>query len=165
VLLELMCLEIHLGRKDDEFLLQALSIHTHEMILLKMVLERIVVDVIMRIPAIRSVAEEASLMLLPTMHIKLVIPVEPLPTEAAQWMALETTLVDCSWIIISLRHMLLQLLIRKQVMLVREYLLISRAEITHLLVVDSAHMTMQVRPSSNGDIAVWIRAVVVQEIG
>jgi hypothetical protein len=61
--------------------------------------------------------------------------------------------------------MLLQLLVRKQVMLVREDLLISRAEITHLLVVDSAHMAMQVRPSSNGDIAVWIRAVVVQEIG
>lgn len=103
--LELMCLEVHLRRKYDEFLLLALPLHTHVMILLKVVLQRLIVDVVVRIPAICSVAQEAPLMILPTMHIELIVTIKPLSTEATQRVAFEATLVLGPWVVVSLRHM------------------------------------------------------------
>ena len=48
-------------------------------------------------------------------------------------------------------------------MLVSENLLVSRAEITHLLVMGRADVAVKIRPTKTGKVAVGIRAVVPQE--
>jgi hypothetical protein len=78
-------------------------------------------------------------------------------------MALETTLVDCTGVIVALLHMSLQLFIGKQFMLVGEHFLVSCAEVAHLLMMYTSDMSMQVRPTQTCNIAAWVRAVVPQE--
>jgi hypothetical protein len=63
------------------------------MILSEVVFKRIVIQVIMRMPGVTAVADETAFVLHPAMLIKFVIVVKSLATEAAQWMALEASLV------------------------------------------------------------------------
>lgn len=102
-------------------------------------------------------------MLLPTMHIELVITIKPLPTEATQRMSLEATLVLSPWVVITLRHMHLQLLVRKQIVLVRKHFLMPCAEITHLLVVSTPYVAVQFWPCTTRNITRRFWAVVVQK--
>ena len=127
-------------------------------------LERLIIDIIVRVSAVLSVAQEASLVLLSAVYVQLVVAIESLPTEAAEWMALETRLIHCSWVIVPLAHMSLQLLIAEQRKLVCKNLLVPRAEITHLLVMYAPDMAMQIWPSSRRSVASWFWAVVVQEV-
>jgi hypothetical protein len=60
-------------------------------------------------------------------------------------MAFEARLINRSRIIVSFPHMFLQFLIGKHLVLVWKHFLVSRAQITDLLVVHSANMAMQVR--------------------
>jgi hypothetical protein len=102
-------------------------------------------------------------MLLPTMHIELIIAIKSLSTEAAQRVSLETTLILSSRVVVSISHMLLQFLVRKQVVLMGEDFLMSCAEIAHLLVVDTPYMAMQFWPCPTCNIARRLWAIVVQQ--
>lgn len=159
-----MCLQIHLRRENHELLCLTLAIEAHIVILTEVVLQRLIVDIVMWVSAVLSVAQETSLVLLSAVNIQLIISIESLSTEAAKWMTLEARLIHCSWVIVSLAHMFLQVLIGEQRKLVCKDLLVPRAEITHLLVVYAPDMAMQIWPSSRRSVASWFWAVVVQEV-
>lgn len=75
-------------------------------------------------------------------------------------MALESGLVDGTRTIISIAHVLLKLLIREQVVFMRENLLVASAQVAHLLVVDAANVAMEIRPTETGEVARIVGAVV-----
>jgi hypothetical protein len=76
-----MSLEIDLRIKSNELLLQTLPLLTHEVILAKMLKQRLVIEVILRLTTPQTITDKAPLMLIPTMNIQLIIPIEPHPTE------------------------------------------------------------------------------------
>ena len=66
----LVSLEIHLRVEHNEFLLQALPVWAHEVVFPEMLFERIVVDVVLLLPAaILTIANMATLMLVSTMCV------------------------------------------------------------------------------------------------
>jgi len=69
-----------------------------------MQLQTIIIDIILRLSA-SPIADKTSLMLLPTMHIQLILPIKSLSAESTFRMALETALIDCSRVVVSLLHM------------------------------------------------------------
>ena len=133
---QLMRLQIHLRLEDDELLLQAFLISAHEMVTPKVLLQRIVVDVILLLAApIPAIANMASFMFVPTMDVQFIVSIESLTTETAFRMPFETALVDSARVIISKLLMLAQLLWGKELMLMCEDLLISCTQIAQDLVV------------------------------
>ena len=94
----------------------------------KMLLQRVVVDVILLLAApIPSIAYVAPFMFVPTMDVQFIIPIESLSTETAFRMSFEAALVHCAGMIISKLLMLAQLLWGEELMLMCEDLLISSA--------------------------------------
>lgn len=161
MLLELMRFQIHLSRKDDKLLLLALAIQAHKMVLAEVLLQRLVVDIVMWVSAVLSIAKEAPLVLLSAMDVQLIITIEALSAETTQRMSLKTTLINRTRIIISFRHMFLQLLVGEESKLMSEDLLVPRAEIAHLLMVHRFNMAMQIWPSTSCHIASRFWTVVV----
>lgn len=96
------------------------------MIFPKVQLQTIIVHKVLRLSS-SPITDKASFVLLSAMNIQLVVPIESLPAEATLWMAFETTLIYGPRIIVSLTHMRSQLLIRKQLMLMCENLLMPGA--------------------------------------
>lgn len=132
---QLMRLQIHLRPEDDELLLQAFLVGAHEMVTPKVLLQRVVVDVILLLAApTPSIANMASLMFVPTMNVQFIVPIESLSTETAFWMSLEAALVDSARMIISKLLMLAQLLWSEELMLMGEDFLIPGAQIAQNLV-------------------------------
>jgi hypothetical protein len=117
------------------------------MILLEVFLERVVVEVIVWMSRVPSVADEASFVLHPTVLVQLIVVVEPFSAEAAERMALETGLVRGAGLVVAMTHVLLQLTVSKKLVLVREYPLVTSAEIAHALAVGGLDMTVQIRPA------------------
>ena len=123
--------------------------------------KRIVVDKVLLLASlIPSVANMASLVLVPTMRIELIVAVEPLSTETTLGMPLEAALIDGPWIIISELLVLTELTNRKELVLVGEDLLVSCTEIAHDFVMHALDMSVQVRPAKTGNIAILIGAIV-----
>jgi hypothetical protein len=112
MLAQLMSFQINFRLEHNEFLLQTLRIRTQKMVLPEMQLQLLIIEVILR-PAVIPVADEAPLMCLSTVHVKLVLTVESPPAKSTLRMSLKPALVDCSWIIISFPHMSIQLFIRE----------------------------------------------------
>jgi hypothetical protein len=126
-----------------------------------MLLERIVVEVILRLASLVSpVANVTSLMLFSAMSIKLVVSVEVLPTEPTFGVSSKSALVSRAWPIISLVFVSPQLLLCKQLVLMCKDLLVSRAEIAHDLMVCRPYVSVEVWPPKTCHIAAWIWAVV-----
>ena len=69
-------------------------------------------------------------------------------------------MINCARSVIAVLHVSLELLIGEQLVFVCKHLLVPRAEIAHLLVVNRAHMAMEVGPAQPGEIAGRIGAVV-----
>ena len=76
------------------------------------------------------------------MRIELIIAIEPLSTEATFWVPFEPALVYSSRMVVSKFFMFSQILLSEQFVLVCKDLLISCAQITQDLVVDTPDMTM-----------------------
>jgi hypothetical protein len=163
VLAQLVGLEIHLGLEHDELLLEALAVQTEEMVLLKMLLERVVILVVVRLPRVAPVTDKAPLVLVPAMVVELVGVVEARAAEAAQWVSLETGLVNGSRLVVAFAHVVLQFLVGEQLVLVRKDLLVTSAEVTHLLVVDAPHMAVEIWPAQSSKVAGIVGAVVAEE--
>lgn len=117
------------------------------MVFTKVEFQRIVVKVVLWLPPFSSIANKASLVLRSAVHIKLVVAVESLATESAQWVTPKAALIYRSWIVISFLHVPFQFLIREQLMLVCKDFLVPRAEITHFLVMYTPDVAMQVGPA------------------
>lgn len=68
----------------------------------EMLLELLVVQVILRIPAtIPPVANMTSLMFLPAMGVQLIVAVKPLLAKSALGVTFEAGLVDSTWVVIA----------------------------------------------------------------
>jgi hypothetical protein len=65
-----MSLEVHLRIEHNELLLQALPIRTHEMVLPEVLFQRIVIDIVLLLPAsFSAIADVAALVLVATVRI------------------------------------------------------------------------------------------------
>lgn len=128
-----------------------------------MFLQGVIVPVIMRLPRVPPIADEAPLVLVAAMLIQLIVVVKSLAAETAQRVSLESRLVCGSRLIVSVSHVLLQLLVGEQFVLMREDPLVTSAQITHALFVRRLDMAVQVGPSQAGEIAVGVWAVVAEE--
>lgn len=117
----------------------------------------------MGLPGVSPVADEAALVLVPAVLVELVAVVEALAAEGAQGVALEAGLVDRAGLVVAVPHMSLQLLVGEQLVLVGEDLLVARAEVAHLAVVDGAHVAVEVGPAEAGEVARVVGAVVSQQ--
>jgi hypothetical protein len=162
MLLQLVRFQVHLRRKNNKLLVQARFLHAQKVILPIVQFQAIIVYIVLRLPS-SSIADKASFVFLSAVDVQLVIAIEPLSTEATFRMTFETALVYCSRVIISFPHMFSQLLVREQLMLVSEDLLMPGAQITNLLVMHGSHMPVEVRPPQARHIAVAIRAVVAEK--
>jgi hypothetical protein len=129
--LEAVRLEVQLGLKHHKLLVQAFAIGAYVMVLFEVLLQGIVVEVVMRLSRISSIADEATLMLHATVFVQFVIVVEALAAETAQGVALEARLVGSAGLIVTTPHVLLQLLVGKELVFVRKDLFISSAEVAH----------------------------------
>jgi len=81
MLLQLMRLKINLGIKSNKLLLQTLPLITHKVILPKVLIKRLVVEIILRLTTPRAITDKAPLMLIPAMNIQLIITIKPHSTE------------------------------------------------------------------------------------
>jgi len=141
--LELMSLQIHLGIKDDELLLQTLLVGAHEVILSEVNLESVVVDIVLGLSAtIAAITQVASFVAVTTMGEEFIVSVEALTTEATLRMALEARLVLGTRDIITVLFVSTQFLRSKQFVFMSEDLLVTSTQITHLFVVDALDVTM-----------------------
>jgi len=163
MLAQLMTLQVQLRRKDDELLLLTFVIGAEIVVLLEMLLESIVVHVVVRLPRILSIAQKTPLVLVAAVLVQFIVVVEARAAEGAKRMAPEACLIDRTWPVVSIPHVLLQLLIREKVVFVSEYLLASGAQVAHLLVVGASDVAMKVGPAQAGKVAVDIRAVVPKQ--
>ncbi len=102
-------------------------------------------------------------MFCPTVFIQLVVVVKTLAAEATERMASETCLVQRSWLVVAVAHVFLQLLICEELVLVGEDFLVTRAEVTHLLMVNGAHMSVEVWPAKTCKIARRIWTVITEQ--
>ena len=129
---QLVCLEVHLRVKYNELLLHALSVWAQEVVFSKVHLKRIVVDIVLLLPAptVLTIADVAAFVFVPTMRVELVVPVEALATEATFRMSLESALIDRARVIVAELLMFAQIRKGKQLVLVGEDFLVARAEIT-----------------------------------
>ena len=94
------------------------------------------------------------------MYIELIIPVESLSTKSTLGMALETTLIDSTRVVIAELLMFPKLLCRKEFVLMCKDLLVPGTKITHRFVMYTLYMTVEVWPTPTSYIAVLVGAIV-----
>lgn len=134
------------------------------MVLTEVCFECIVVEVVLWLgSSVHTIADVASFVLLSTVRVQLVVPVESTPTETTLWMTFEPCLIYGSWIVVSKSLVFLQLSLGEQLVLVCEDFLVACTEITHGLLVDRFDVTMKVRPPKTGDVTFVVWAVVSQK--
>ena len=129
--LKLVCFEVHLRLEDDKLLVQALLVGANEVVFSKMSFQRIIVYIILLFPpVVPSIADMALFMLVSAVGVQFVGAVEPLSTETTLGVSFEATLVNSTRVIITEFLVFSKLLYCKQLMFVREDLLVPCAEIT-----------------------------------
>jgi hypothetical protein len=104
--LKVVGLEVHLRLEDDEFLLQALFVKAEEVISLKVFLQSVVVQIVVRLAWGSSIADMAPLMLLTTMSVQLIVAVEVLLAETASRVPLKSALVNGARLVVAALLML-----------------------------------------------------------
>lgn len=108
--LQLMRLEIHLGLKHHEFLLQTFLVWTQVVIPLEVIFKGVIIDKVLLLTiAGPAVADMASFMPVSAVGIELIISIESYSTEPALWMASETALVSSTGIVVPILLMFSQL--------------------------------------------------------
>lgn len=163
VLGEVVRLHVQLRLEDDKLLLHASAVRAQEVVLFEVPLELLVVEEVVGLPGVSSVADEAALVLHAAVLKQLVVVVEALAAEAAQRVALEARLVGGAGLVVAVAHVLLQLLVAKELVLVGEDLFVAGAEVAHALVVGRLDVAMEVSPAKAGKVAGLVGAVVAQQ--
>lgn len=158
---KLVRFQVHVRLEYDKLLLHAFSVRADKMVLLEVLLEGIIVEIVMRLPRVPTVADEAPLMFVPAVLEEFVVVIEALATETAKRVSLKPR---CGpRLAIAMAHVITELLIRIDIVFVRKHLLVPSAEIAHLLVMDGADMTVQIGPAESGKITVPVRAIIPQK--
>lgn len=99
-----------------------------------MILKSVVVDIILLPAAVPlSITDMASLMLVSTMCVELVVSIKALTAEFTFRMSLEPTLVNGTGVIVTEFLVFPKLCYSEQFMLVGEHLFVTRAEVTSRL--------------------------------
>lgn len=111
----------------------------------------------------QSFTDTAFLMLTTTMLVKLILTIESLVTEIADWVTLKTALIYRSWIVVSSSHVFMQFGVCVKLMFVGEDLLVPRAQVTDLLMMYALNVSMQVWPAQTSNITVSVRAIIPQQ--
>lgn len=100
--LNLVTLQVHLGLENHKLLFQALFIQASEMILVKVILQRVVVNIILLLTMRgASVTDVATFMFITAMSVQLVVAVESLTTKSTFRVSPEATLVYSSRLVIA----------------------------------------------------------------
>jgi hypothetical protein len=163
VLAKLVGLEVHLRLEHDKLLLETLAVRAHVVLLLEVVLKRVVVQVVVRLARVATVAEEATLVLVPAVLVQFVAVVETGAAKAAQRVAPEAGLVDGAGLVVAVAHVLGELLVGKHVVLVGKHLLVASAQVAHFLVVLALDVAVQVLPAETGKVAFGVGAVIAEQ--
>jgi hypothetical protein len=134
------------------------------MVFSKMQFQTVVINEVLWPPALVSpVAYVALFMTIPTMSEQLIVSIEALSAEAAFWVSLEPSLIHSAWVIVAKSLMFLQFLLREKLVLMREGLLVSCAQVAHNLVVYASNVAMQVWPAQACHCTLSIRTIVPQK--
>lgn len=160
---EVVRLHVQLGFEDDKLLLHASAVGAQEVVLLEVPLQLLVVEEVVGLARVSPVADEAALVLHAAVLKQLVVVVEALAAEAAQRVALEARLVGGAGLVVAVAHVLLQLLVAKELVLVGEDLFVAGAEVAHALVMGGFDVAMEVGPAKAGKVAGAVGAVVAQQ--
>lgn len=163
MLSEIVRLHVQLRLKDDKLLLHASAVRAQEVVLLKVLLQLVVVEEVVGLPGVSPIADEAALVLHAAVLKQLVVVVEALAAEAAQRVALEARLVGGAGLVVAVAHVLLQLLVAKELVLVGEDLFVAGAEVAHALVMGRLDVAMEIGPAKAGKVARLVGAVVAQQ--
>lgn len=100
------------------------------MVLAKVVLERIIVDIVLLFATtVTSIANVAAFVLVSAVCVQLVVAVKSLSTKATFWVPLESTLVDGAWVIIAKLLVLPQLGECEELVFVSKDFFVSCAEV------------------------------------
>ncbi len=135
-----MRLQIHFRFENYKLLVETFLLRTEVMIGFEVRLQRVVVDIILWLPALGSpVTDVTTLVLVPAVCVQLVITVEPLATEATLGMTSEAALVDRARVVVAEFLMLSQAVLREQFVLMSEDLLVPCAEIAASCQHDVSH--------------------------
>lgn len=171
VSLENVCLQIDFIRKDDKLFLQTFGVLTHEMPILEVLLQCIVINVVLRILSMGPlIADKTSFVMLSAVIKELVVRVEALLAESTFRVSLKSALVLRSRYIISFPLMPMQFCFCEQGVLMGENFFMPGAKIAgnrltcriivHDMIYSPQHhlmllpyMAMQVRPSTTGPVA------------
>jgi hypothetical protein len=163
MLVDSVGLEIHFRFENDKLLLLTLGVWTGKVVLFEVVLEGRIVTIIVRLPGVSPITDEAPLVLHAAVVVELVVVVKAFAAKAAHRMALEAGLIGRAGLVIAATHVLLELAISEQLVLVRENLLITGTEIAHSFLVDRFDMAMEVWPAKPRKVAISIGTVVPQK--
>lgn len=163
VLSQVVRLQIHVGLEHDKLLLHALPVIAEKVILFEMLLQRIVVYKVVWLAGVAAVTEEAAFVLHAAMLVQAIVVVEAFAAEAAQWVALEARLIGRAGLVVAASHVLLELAVGEELVLVRKDLFVARAQVAHALAVRCLDVAVEVGPAEAGEIARGVGAVVPEE--
>lgn len=107
MLCKLMCFQIHLGSKHYKFLLEALTIGTQKVVSPEVIFEVGIVAVVVGFGWVVTVADEAPLVLMTAVFVKLVRVIEARPAKVATRVALKSRLIYVTWLVVASGHMYL----------------------------------------------------------
>lgn len=163
MLSKVMRLHIQFRLKDDKLLLQTSPVRAQKVVLLKVLLQLFIVEEIMGLSRVSAITEKASLVLHAAVFKQLIVVIETFAAEAAQGVALEARLIGSARLVVAVAHVLLQLLVGEQLVLVGEYFLVAGAEVAHALAMRRLDMAMQIGPAQAGKVARLVWTVVSQQ--
>lgn len=164
MLFDLVSFQVHGGIEDDELLLHALGVGAWKVIPVEVLLQRVVVNKVSRVVSTgMPVAQVAALVSISTVSEQLILAIESLSAKATLRMTLKTTLVDSSWVVVTLPLVFPKLLLGEQLVLVRENLLIPGTQVAHDLLMCSPYVSMQIWPSQTCNIAARVWTVVPKQ--
>lgn len=99
---DLMCFQIHFRIEHDELLFQTLAIGAKKVVFSKVVLKRVIIDIVLLLAAaVTSVANVAALVLVSTVRIQLIVAIESLSAKPAFRVSLEAALIDGARVIVA----------------------------------------------------------------
>jgi hypothetical protein len=145
---ELVGFEIYLRVEDDKLLVETVPLGAEEVVLSEVKLEGVVVNEVLLLAAlISAIADVASLVLVATVRVELVVTVESLSTKPTLGVALEPALVDGPGVVVTELLVLAEFALSEELMFVGEDLLVASTEITQHFVMDAPDMAVEVGPA------------------
>jgi hypothetical protein len=100
-----MRLQIHVRLENDKLFLQAFPVKAKKVVFLEVLFQGIIVQVVMGLPRVPAITDEASFVFITAMLVKFIIIIESFSAKAAERMSLEPGLINRAWEVVSTPHM------------------------------------------------------------